>query len=60
MLLLVVLAIVSCRTRNDINYLQDVDKAATETALRMENNTLQPASISDKYYGKRFGCCKAI
>ncbi|HIB8180954.1 TPA: polysaccharide biosynthesis/export family protein [Elizabethkingia anophelis] len=42
MLLLVVLAIVSCRTRNDINYLQDVDKAATETALRMENNTLQP------------------
>ncbi|MYY26411.1 polysaccharide biosynthesis/export family protein [Elizabethkingia anophelis] len=42
MLLLVVLAIVSCRTRNDINYLQDVEKAATETALRMENNTLQP------------------
>lgn len=41
-LLLVALAIVSCRTRNDINYLQDVDKAATETAIRMENNTLQP------------------
>lgn len=41
-LLLVALATVSCRTRNDINYLQDVDKAATETALRMENNTLQP------------------
>ncbi|WP_407533722.1 polysaccharide biosynthesis/export family protein [Elizabethkingia miricola] len=41
-LLLVALAIVSCRTRNDINYLQDVDRAATETALRMENNTLQP------------------
>ena len=36
------LAIVSCRTRNDINYLQDVDKVATETAIRMENNTLQP------------------
>jgi polysaccharide export outer membrane protein len=36
-----ILTIVSCRTRNDINYLQDVDKAATETALRMENNTLQ-------------------
>ena len=42
MLLLAILAIVSCRTRNDINYLQDVDKVATETALRMENNTLQP------------------
>ncbi|MCT3764164.1 polysaccharide biosynthesis/export family protein [Elizabethkingia anophelis] len=42
MLLLATLAIVSCRTRNDINYLQDVDKAATETALRMESNTLQP------------------
>ncbi|MHA7608253.1 polysaccharide biosynthesis/export family protein [Elizabethkingia meningoseptica] len=42
MLLLVILAIVSCRTRNDINYLQDVDKMATETAVRMENNTLQP------------------
>ncbi|AMR41631.1 polysaccharide biosynthesis/export family protein [Elizabethkingia anophelis] len=41
-LLLATLAIVSCRTRNDINYLQDVDKAAAETALRMENNTLQP------------------
>ena len=37
-----ILIIVSCRTRNDINYLQDVDKAATETALRMESNTLQP------------------
>ncbi|WJK01631.1 polysaccharide biosynthesis/export family protein [Elizabethkingia anophelis] len=42
MLLLATLAIVSCRTRNDINYLQDIDKTATETALRMENNTLQP------------------
>lgn len=41
-LLLIALAIVSCRTRNDINYLQDVDKAATETALRMESITLQP------------------
>lgn len=41
MLLLVTLAIVSCRTRNDINYLQDIDKMATETALRMEKNTLQ-------------------
>jgi len=41
MLLLIALAIVSCKTRNDINYLQDVDKEATETALRMENNTLQ-------------------
>ncbi|EOR28513.1 polysaccharide export protein [Elizabethkingia meningoseptica ATCC 13253 = NBRC 12535] len=42
LLLVATLAIVSCRTRNDINYLQDVDKAATETAIRMENNTLQP------------------
>ncbi|AQX12430.1 sugar transporter [Elizabethkingia meningoseptica] len=42
LLLVATLAIVSCRTRNDINYLQDVDKVATETAIRMENNTLQP------------------
>ncbi|MEH7890018.1 polysaccharide biosynthesis/export family protein [Elizabethkingia meningoseptica] len=42
LLLVATLAIVSCRTRNDINYLQDVDKAVTETAIRMENNTLQP------------------
>ncbi|AQW94515.1 sugar transporter [Elizabethkingia anophelis] len=42
LLLLVILTMVACRTRNDINYLQDVDKAATETALRMETNTLQP------------------
>ncbi|MDE5438570.1 polysaccharide biosynthesis/export family protein [Elizabethkingia meningoseptica] len=42
LLLVATLAIISCRTRNDINYLQDVDKAATETAIRMENNTLQP------------------
>ncbi|AQW91214.1 polysaccharide biosynthesis/export family protein [Elizabethkingia anophelis] len=42
LLLVAILTIVSCRTRNDINYLQDVDNAATETALRMENNTLQP------------------
>ncbi|MDX8568427.1 polysaccharide biosynthesis/export family protein [Elizabethkingia sp. HX XZB] len=41
LLLLAMLAIVSCRTRNDINYLQDVDKAATEMAVRLENNTLQ-------------------
>ncbi|MCL1669423.1 polysaccharide biosynthesis/export family protein [Elizabethkingia ursingii] len=41
LLLLVILTMVACRTRNDINYLQDVDKAATETALRMETNTLQ-------------------
>ncbi|WP_407483477.1 polysaccharide biosynthesis/export family protein [Elizabethkingia meningoseptica] len=42
LLLLTTLIIISCRTRNDINYLQDVDKVAIETALRMENNTLQP------------------
>lgn len=42
LLLVAILTIASCRTRNDINYLQDVDKAATETALQMENNTLQP------------------
>lgn len=42
LLLAAILTIVSCRTRNDINYLQDVDKAATETALRMESITLQP------------------
>jgi len=42
LLLLITLTIVSCGTRNDLNYLQDVDKAAVETAVRMENNTLQP------------------
>lgn len=42
LLLVATLTIVSCRTRHDINYLQDVDKIATETALRMENNTIQP------------------
>ncbi|CAI9679803.1 polysaccharide biosynthesis/export family protein [Elizabethkingia anophelis] len=42
LLLIAILTIASCRTRNDINYLQDVDKAATETALQMGNNTLQP------------------
>ncbi|HFK5507344.1 polysaccharide biosynthesis/export family protein [Elizabethkingia anophelis] len=42
LLLTAILTIASCRARNDINYLQDIDKAATETALRMENNTLQP------------------
>lgn len=47
LLLTAILTIASCRARNDINYLQDVDKAATETALRMENNTLQPGSIGD-------------
>lgn len=42
LLLTAILTIASCRARNDINYLQDVDKVVTETALRMENNTLQP------------------
>ncbi|MCT3960304.1 polysaccharide biosynthesis/export family protein [Elizabethkingia anophelis] len=42
LLLVAIFTIASCRAHNDINYLQDVDKAATETAFRMENNTLQP------------------
>lgn len=42
MLLLATITMVSCGVRNDINYLQDVDKMATETALRIESNTLQP------------------
>ncbi|KUG10416.1 sugar transporter [Elizabethkingia sp. HvH-WGS333] len=41
LLLLATITILSCGVRNDINYLQDVDKVATEKALRMENNTLQ-------------------
>ncbi|NAW51354.1 polysaccharide export protein [Elizabethkingia argentiflava] len=41
-LLLVVFLMFSCRTRNNINYLQDVDKIATETAVQMGKITLQP------------------
>ena len=47
LLLAAILTIVSCRTRNDINYLQDVDKAATRNSS--PNGKIIPCNLGIKW-----------
>lgn len=42
LLLLGFIAVSSCQPKKNLNYLQDIDKIATEEAMRLDRSTLQP------------------
>lgn len=56
--------IVSCKTnpnaKNDLNYLQNIEKVAIESSARNSENTIQKGISWLFLSQQRYGCCKTF